>query len=361
MLQKERLEKVLAFLRPQNIRQMLVSDPVAIFYLTGKWVDPGERFYGLLLREGKETIMILNSLFRFSEELGVQKHYYADGDNITEILRPYVAKDEILGVDKQLPARFLLPLMEAKIAKNYCETSYALDYVRSCKDAWEQEKMRISSHVNDLAMAEFKKLIKPGVHEEEVAAQTLAIYKRLGASRFSFEPIVAFGKNAADPHHMPDDTLLQEGDTVLFDIGCVVDDYCSDMTRVFYYKKEPSAEAKRIYQLVRSANEAAEAMLKPGIRISSIDKTARDIITAGGYGQDFTHRLGHFIGLETHEAGDVSAANQNLTQVGNIFSIEPGIYHRETGIGVRIEDLVLITEDGAEILNHYTHDWEVID
>jgi hypothetical protein len=250
--------------------------------------------------------------------------------------------------------------MEAKIAAEFKLGSYAVDHTRAIKDAREQELMRAASHINDLAMAEFKKLIHKGVTELEVASQMLGIYQRLGASGYSFEPIVAFGKNAADPHHMPDDTVLQEGDTVLFDVGCVVNGYCSDMTRTFFYKKYPTAEQVEIYNLVRKANENAERYCKPGVRLCDIDAVARKIITEGGFGEDFTHRLGHFIGTETHEYGDVSQAFTDLTVEGNTFSIEPGIYHPSI-LGCRIEDLVLITKDGCEVLNHYPHEIEVIE
>ncbi|MBR2801172.1 MAG: aminopeptidase P family protein [Erysipelotrichaceae bacterium] len=361
MLDLERNQKVRNLLQQQGIEQMLVSDPLAVFYLTGKWIFPGERFMGLILKEEGTPTLIVNALSRFPEEIGVKKVYYNDGDDINVLLKNEINEKKVLGVDKNLPARFLLPMGDAHVAEGYRNGSFAIDDARAIKDEAERQKMRVASLVNDKAMAEFKKLIKAGVTEEEVAAQCLGIYKSLGASGYSFHPIVAFGRNAADPHHGPDSTVLKEGDTVLFDVGCKVDDYCSDMTRVFYYKREPDALTRKIYDLVRRANEEAEAMLKPGIPIASIDKKARDIITEGGYGKDFTHRLGHFIGIETHDFGDVSQANPNFTKPGNTFSIEPGIYNVESGIGVRIEDLVLITEDGAEVLNHYTHDWEVID
>lgn len=209
-------------------------------------------------------------------------------------------------------------------------------------------------------MAEFKKLPKAGMKEVEVAAQMLDIYKNLGAEDYSFTPIVAFGVNAADPHHMPDETILHEGEVVLFDVGCKYHEYCSDMTRTFFYKGTPNEEQKRVYDLVRKANEDAEAYVKPGVRLCDIDSKARDVITDGGYGPDFTHRLGHFIGIEDHEYGDVSQAFTDLTQVGNIFSIEPGIYNKKT-MGCRIEDLILVTENGHEVLNHYPHDFEIIE
>ena len=129
--------------------------------------------------------------------------------------------------------------------------------------------------------------------------------------------------------------LILCGDTVLFDVGCRKDGYCADMTRTFFYKKVPSEKHRAIYETVRRANAAAEAILKPGVPLCEVDKAARQIIEDAGYGPNFTHRLGHFIGLEVHEYGDVSSANTKVAEVGNIFSIEPGIYV-EGEVGGRI-------------------------
>ncbi len=353
-------QKVLSNLRKNSLRQCLLSDPYAIYYLCGRWIFPGERFLALIIKEDDKPVLVLNELFRFEEEIGVSKVYYKDGQELTSLLRPLLNENEALGVDKNLPARYLLPLIDAKLASAFVNASWAVDDARALKDEEEKEKMRRASLVNDQAMERFTKLVKEGITETEIADQMLGIYKELGASGYSFEPIVAFGKNAADPHHMPDDTKLMKGDVVLYDVGCVVDEYCSDMTRTFFFLEEPGEEARRIYELVRNANESAEAFCAPGRKIADIDKTARDIIAEGGYGKDFTHRLGHFIGIETHEAGDVSQANPNTAAAGNTFSIEPGIYSLEQGVGVRIEDLVLITEDGVEVLNHYPHDIQII-
>ena len=357
MINKERAAKIL---EKTDAGTLLITDPLALNYLTGKLVYPGERFLGLLISEKKEPVLFLNSLFRTDEDLGVRVVYYQDTDDVIGMVAQEIDSDEVLGVDKILPARFLLPMIHRHIAKDFINGSLAVDHTRAIKDEAEIALMKESSRINDRAMAEFKKLIHAGVTEKEVAEQTLGIYKALGAEAFSFPSIVAFGKNAADPHHMPDDTVLKEGDAVLFDVGCKYHGYCSDMTRTFFYKKEPTAEQKVIYDLVRRANEEAEEMVKPGVRLCDIDKKARDIITEGGYGKDFTHRLGHFIGTEDHEYGDVSEAFEDLTQPGNIFSIEPGIYRADI-LGCRIEDLILVTEDGHEVLNHYPHEIEIIE
>lgn len=360
MLDTQRLNKVMSFLHEQDCEQMLVSDPVAIFYLTGKWLHPGERFLGLLIQQNKTPFLFLNDLFRFDENIGVTIVSITDTTDIPSLLANYVDPSKVLGVDKELPAKFLLPLMEAHVSSHFINTSISIDNARAIKDAEEIELMRHSSLINDQAMAEFKKLIHAGVTEIEVAEQCLKIYQSLGAESYSFDPIVAFGVNSADPHHGPDNTVLKEGDSVLFDVGCKYHNYCSDMTRTFFYHKELTAEEKKVYNLVRKANEEAESICAPGVVLADIDKKARDIITEGGYGKDFTHRLGHFIGIQDHDYGDVSSANKNITKVGNIFSIEPGIYNKDV-LGVRIEDLVLITEDGHEVLNKYPKEIEFID
>lgn len=172
--------------------------------------------------------------------------------------------DQTLAWIRIWTARFLLPLMERKAATGFVNASLAVDKTRGVKDAEEQELMRVSSDINDKAIAKFKTLIHEGVTEKEVAEQTLKIYQDLGADGFSFEPLVAFGANAADPHHAPDDTVVKPGDCVLFDVGCIKDGYCSDMTRTFYYK-EASEQHQLVYHTVRRANEAAIAKIKPGI------------------------------------------------------------------------------------------------
>lgn len=360
MLNQKRLDKVFSFLHEQKVDQMLVCDKVAIFYLTNKWFHPGERFLGLLLKKNETPILYLNELFRIDEDLGVKVVSITDTTNISEVLKRDVDSTKCLGVDKELRAKFLLPFLHEHIATDFINSSFAVDEARALKDEYEIELMIQSSKINDLAMGQFKALIHPGVTEEEVASKCLGIYKSLGAEAYSFEPIVAFGINSADPHHEPDSTVLKEGDTVLFDVGCKYKNYCSDMTRTFFYKKELTSEEKKVYNLVKDANEKSEEICKPGVVFADIDRTARDIITKGGYGKDFTHRLGHFIGIEDHDFGDVSMANLSKTKPGNIFSIEPGIYNKDV-LGVRIEDLVLITEDSHIVLNTYPKDIEVIE
>lgn len=357
-MKQNRADRILEALKRKGLSQMLIVDPMSIYYLTGVYVAPFERFYGLYLREDGRHIYFLNRLFTVPEDVGVEKVWYSDTDPVMEIVARYLDQDKPLGVDKELKAGFLLPLMEMGAATGFVNASLAVDCTRGVKEAEEQEKMRVSSEINDKAMAKFKTLIHEGVTEREAADQMMKIYLDLGADGFSFEPLVAFGANAADPHHSPDGTVVKQGDAVLFDVGCIKDGYCSDMTRTFYFQSV-SDEHRHIYDTVRRANEAAIEKVRPGIPLCRLDETARNLISEQGYGPNFTHRLGHFIGLGEHEYGDVSSTNTQEAEPGMIFSIEPGIYL--TGdTGVRVEDLVLVTEDGCEVLNHYSKELEII-
>jgi len=358
-MNKNRVARVLDKMKEMDLKQVLITNPLAIYYLTGHMEHPGERFFALLLKADGQHRLYINKLFLLEKDLGLDLVWYNDTDNIMAKVAESIDKEEILGVDHELPAKFFLPLINLKAAKAYKLGSYPIDYVRSKKDKQEQEKMAAVSAINDLAIEGMKNLVKPGITEKEMEVKLLDLYKDLGADGYSFEPLVAFGGNAAEPHHFPDDSPLQEGQCVLIDIGCKKDMYCADMTRTFFYKRV-SDEHRTVYNLVQKANEAAIAAIKPGMKLQDIDKIARDIISQGGYGDYFTHRLGHFIGLDVHEYGDVSMSNDHIIEEGMIFSIEPGIY-LEGNVGVRIEDLILVTADGCQRLNLYSKDLQIID
>ena len=174
--------------------------------------------------------------------------------------------------------------------------------------------------------------------------------KDLGADQNSWgSPLIAFGKNSGDPHHCPDSTCLKKGDIVLADIGCKKNSYCADLTRTYFYG-DVSKKQREIYRIVKKANERAEAAVRPGITFGELDEIARSVIREAGYEKYFNHRLGHSIGLEGHEGEEVSGNNKNRIEAGMTFSIEPGIYIPEEG-GVRVEDVILVTNTGCDVLN----------
>jgi Xaa-Pro dipeptidase len=312
----------------------------------------------MLLDKEDHHQLFFNQLFFVEEDLGMPITWFSDADDSMAIIAGALKGKKVIGVDKDMPARWLLPLMDMVNAK-FVIASDCIDLVRGVKDEHEIALMIKASQINDEAMGYMQKTLAEGTHsEKEMDPLLLGEYKRLGATAHSFEPIVGYGKNGADPHHENDDTKLVPGDSIIVDMGCVYEGYCSDMTRTFFYK-EATDKQRYVYNLVLKAQEAAEAAIKPGVALSEIDKIARDIITEGGYGKEFNHRLGHFIGRLCHEAGEVNATSEIIAEEGMIFSIEPGVYIPGE-FGVRIEDLVLVIADGVKILNHYPKDLTII-
>lgn len=350
-----RIEKVIEDMRKMNLEQFLVTDPMAVYYLTGQYYACGERMMVLRLDVEKEPVLVIGKLFPQDEEkLGIKVVYFDDTDDCVEVLASHMRKGGTIGIDKTWPARFLLRLMELQVGDAYSNASTIIDHIRQIKTEEEQQKMRVASRCNDTSIEELIPLVSKGMTEAELGEELLKIYLKNGAQGHSFEPIIAYGAHVADPHHETDDSKGSYGDAVVLDVGCLVNGYCADMTRTVFIGKA-SEEAKKIYAIVKEANRRGIEAAKPGARFCDVDRAARDYIEEQGYGQYFTHRTGHNIGLEVHEFGDVSFTNEEVLKPGMCFSVEPGIYV-PGGIGVRIEDLVLITEDGCEVLNHFTKD-----
>lgn len=354
---EDRIRRVLEALEQMGLEQMIVSDPDSIWYLTGYYVHPFERLFALYLRRDGKHKFFLNKLFPVPQ-VDFEQIWFSDTDDYYAIMADNVDGTRPMGIDKDWAARFLLSLQNSHPGMKCVESSDCVDNARACKDEVEQNLMRASSAINDRVMLKVEAYIKEGMTEKQISEFIQAEYTAEGSDSLAFAPIVSFGAHAADPHHDPDGTTLKAGDCIVIDMGCRKDRYCSDMTRTYFCK---SADPKyaAIHDLVREANEKAEAILKPGVKLCELDKIARDHIAAAGYGEYFTHRLGHFIGQTEHERGDVSGVSQIVAKPGMVFSVEPGVY-LPGEFGVRIEDLVLVTEDGCERLNKVDKHWKTI-
>ena len=347
----KRFDAVIAKMCEKGIDQLVVAAPSSVFYLTGKKVRPGERLLALFLDTHGTRKFFVNELFCITEAPGLDLVTYNDTGDPIAIMAEMVNPAGTLGIEKTWPAHFLISLMERVPGTKIINGSSVIDEVRMIKDPQEIDLMRKSSQINDAVMARLVPMLREGHAEKNLARILGTMFEEQGASGSAYFGIIAYGANAADPHHGSGSALPQEGDSVIMDIGSFYNAYCSDMTRTVFFG-EPSEEYKTIYETVRQANCAAERIIKPGVRFCDIDHAARSVIEAAGYGPNFTHRTGHNIGIDVHEYPDVSSANEMPVQEGMIFSIEPGIYIPET-VGVRIEDLVLVTADGCEVLNAY--------
>ncbi|MDK6233414.1 M24 family metallopeptidase [Aerococcus sanguinicola] len=359
---RARLRSLQDRLESQHVTQILVTDPYSIYYYTGVLVDPMERLWLLIVPYKGRPCLVANELFRFQVDDIFQVLRTKDQDDFGQLVKR-LPLEEVgnFGIDKQMTANYLLPLITTYPLSNFSLASHLVDQQRGVKSAGEQELMRQASALNDQAMARLVEEVLPYGPSEIEACQALEkIYREVGADGgFSFEPIVAYGANGADPHHLSDHSRPQVGDAIVVDIGCRHQGYCSDMTRTFYYG-QVSDKDRALYQLTLEAQEAGIAAVKVGqATFQAIDSACRTTIAQASYGDCFIHRTGHFIGQETHEAGDVSQANTQVVQAGQCFSIEPGIY-LEDETAVRIEDLVIAQADGVEIINHYPKELTVI-
>jgi len=344
-------------MKTRNLDALIISDPQSIRYLSGIWNEPYERLYVLYLTQDGTGRLFVNKLFNIPHT-AYTEYWFTDSDDGVSILAENTARTGTVGIDKVWPARFLLPLAAYNSTVRYVLGSDCVDTVRACKDETEQKLMKEASRINDVCIARAFSSIREGMSEKDVSDYIAAQFKAEGAQGPSFETIVSFGANAADPHHVPDGTRVRDGDCVLIDMGCIKDGYCSDMTRTNFFRHAPE-EYAAVHDIVRSANEAAERIVRPGTAFCDIDAAARTVISDAGYGDFFTHRLGHFIGQSDHETGDVSSANKTQALPGMIFSIEPGVY-LPGRFGARIEDLVLVTENGCEILNKADKHWSCV-
>lgn len=356
-MNKERIAKVVSYMEKCGLNQILISSTPSVYYLTGLWIEPHERLLALYMTDDGRMTLFANEIFGVSSTAELPVMVHKDGENPVRDLAAAVKAGK-LGIDKFLYSQFLIALLEARSDIVPVQGSAPVDLARRCKDKQEQEAIRHASRINDQVMAAAISGIREGVREDELASQINRLFMQNGADSEG-QQLVCFGANGADPHHGSNGTVLQPGDSVIFDIFTPISRYWCDMTRTVFFK-EVTAKQRQVYELVREANEAAEALARPGVLLSELDRAARDIIARGGYGPCFTHRLGHGCGLDCHEPPDVSGSSDIPAEPGMVFSIEPGIY-LPGEFGVRIEDLVLITENGCEVLNRYPKDLQMIE
>lgn len=240
-----------------------------------------------------------------------------------------------------------------------------LDRFRWIKSAQEIREIEQAEHIGDLAFAKIVQKLADvygsgqTMTEKQIAAWIEFYMKELGAEQTSFDTIAASGIHSSMPHAIPTDRAPEDGEFLTMDFGCKVNGYCSDMTRTVVIG-QGSEEQKRVYDIVLRAQETALSVIRPGIRGCEVDEAARKVISDAGYGDCFGHGLGHSVGLMIHERPCFSSKDETVLEPGMVITVEPGIYI-EGAYGVRIEDLVVITEDGCRNLTHAPKEWKEID
>ena len=341
----EQIQLLLQSMKYNNESQLLICDDSTISYLLNAPFSTGERLIGLLLSQNQTPTLIYNRLFPIPLLPNLEIVPWSDDEN--PLMKLETMLETRVGIDKSFPSRFLIPLQAMNRNREFYLTELP-DRLRAIKSPDELEKMRRASTINDEIMSELLNVLDGTQTERDIANLILTYQKKHHVSP-SFDPIVAFGDHAADPHAIPTNRKVNVGEPILIDMGCRFEGYCSDMSRTFFFEKCPFPN---LYHFVQQANEAAISAVKPGVTFASVDYAARSIFIEAGLEDAFLHRTGHGIGLSVHEPYDVSATNLQTIETGMCFSIEPGLYLTNQ-LGIRIEDLVTATSKGVEVLNHF--------
>jgi Xaa-Pro aminopeptidase len=223
-----------------------------------------------------------------------------------------------------------------------------VEKLRRVKDAGEVDRVRRACAIADDAFQSLLPRLGDGLTERQFALELEFAMRERGASGNSFDPIIASGPNGAKPHHMPSDRVIGHNELVVCDFGCIVDGYCSDMTRTVSVG-DPGPDARHVYEVVLASQQAGRAVVKADVACSAVDRASREVIADAGWAEAFSHGTGHGVGLEIHEAPRVASTADDTLLVGDIVTVEPGVYLSGIG-GVRIEDTVVVDATGAEPL-----------
>ncbi len=355
----KKIEVISKWLKEKNTDVAFITSKENVLYLTGFDCHPHERLLAAVVFQNADPLLIVPKLDQEDAKRSGWAYNIVgitDTDDawqmVQQVLEQRVANIQSIAIEKEhlIYERFTAL---NRVFKNptFVPVEEAIQASRMQKSESELATMREAARLADYAIEIGMREIAEGRSELEVLAALEFELKKQGVSKMAFDTILLTGANAASPHGVSGNTKIKKGDFVLFDLGILVDGYCSDITRTVAFG-EVSAKQQEIYQTVLKAQLAAVAAVAPGKTCSEIDLTARNIIAEAGYGDYFPHRLGHGLGISVHEAPNVTSVSQTVLKPGMVFTIEPGIYVPNVA-GVRIEDDVVVTENGVETLTKF--------
>jgi len=360
-----RIDALSKRLRRKKIDALLVSRPENRRYLSGyRAPDHGiNETSGLLVIQARGPARLLTD-FRYQlqaeTETTLQVLLYQRG--VLALLSDLLADDRIkrLAFESHYTLHSFSLKLHEMAERKQVELVPLTDFIekqRQIKSEAEIELMKRSTSLNESVFQKIHKQLQPDMTEIEVATAIESMMRAHGAERPSFDTIVASGENGALPHAVPTDRELGKNSAVTIDMGLVLDGYCSDMTRNVLLGS-PRKDYRKIHRIVRRAQLAGIRAARPGALMKDVDRAARNIISGSGYGAYFGHSLGHGVGLAVHEAPSLSYRSRRKLQPGMIVTVEPGIYIPGLG-GVRLENMVVIGDEGCEVLNEDTTDLDI--
>ncbi len=343
-----RVDQLREKMKAEGIASFLITSPYNLRYLTGFTGTTG-----LALISLEKAYFITD--FRYTEQAAKQCVGYEVVKNVGPILEVVADIVETTKLENLAFEEAYVPFkqyvdLETLLEVDLVPVSGMVEELREVKDEAEVAIIEKACNIADQAFSHILTYIKPGMTEIQVANELDFHMRSLGASGVSFETIVASGLRSAMPHGVASDKVIEEGDLITIDFGCYYNGYVSDMTRTIAIG-EPSDKLKEIYNVVKEAQQKVLDVAKPGMTGVELDAVARDYIASKGYGEAFGHSTGHGIGLEIHEGPNVSKLAEKAFVPGNVITNEPGIYLPGIG-GVRIEDDMLVTENGIKRLTH---------
>lgn len=346
-------------MQDKGVGYLVLGPSANMLYFTGLKTHVDERMQLLLIPALGPPSAVLPEMYKEKAEELIEGSFplltWSDQQNPLELVKKVVGKVNchLIAVDDTLWSSHFIAIMEIFSDCSFIPASRVVNALRQFKDDDEIIFLAKSGELADSVMTKVQKEIRPGISEKELAQFIETSFRHL-ADDISFKPIVASGPNGASPHHSAGERTFKMGDFIVVDCGGLQNGYCSDITRTFCLGKA-GEEMKKVYQAVREANEKAFEAIARRCSGEKADSAAREVITKAGYGPNFTHRTGHGIGLDVHEAPYLAAGNGDEILPGMVFSIEPGIYLAGS-FGVRIEDIVAVTDKGPQRLNRFTHD-----
>ncbi|WP_327678005.1 aminopeptidase P family protein [Kitasatospora sp. NBC_00458] len=357
---RARLDRATAAATAAGLAGLVVAPGPDLVYLTGYQPTAiTERLTALVLTAGREPALVVPALERPDAEKAagapaVRLLDWTDGQD------PYAAAVPLLdgagryGVSDNAWAMHLLGLQAALPGTGWTSLTETLPMLRAVKGPDELERLAAAGGAADAAYRGILEVDFAGRRETDVAADLSALLIQYGHSQVDFT-VVGSGPNGANPHHEAGDRVIEPGDTVVLDFGGLKDGYGSDTTRTVHVGTDVPDEVRKVHDVVREAQQTAFEAVRPGVSCQEIDRTARRVITAAGYGEYFIHRTGHGIGITTHEPPYLVEGEEQPLVPGMCFSIEPGVY-LPGRFGVRIEDIVTVTEQGGRRFNNTPHE-----
>lgn len=347
------MEKFTNLLQEKNIDALVVLNIENSNSATTRYISGFSGSTSIIIFSKDRRIIITDS--RYWEQVKLETEFelvkFKGGQKFISLVAGILKKLGVknVGIEKQRISLALFEALKAELDVNYIDVSNEILQLRAIKNDDEIEKIRKAIFIAEEAFRKTLEIVKEGITEKEVSAYLEYQMKLLGADKIAFETIVAAGWRGALPHAMASEKRIEKGEPVVVDWGASYKGYVSDLTRVFCIG-EPNEKVEEVHKVVLEAQERAINGIKAGLTGEAIDKLARERIEKNGYGEYFGHSLGHGIGLEVHEEPRFSSTYKNVINANSVVTVEPGIY-LPGEFGIRIEDDILVTDEGCEVLS----------